>query len=110
MTAALGTTPDIGGLDMRNAGVPGQMDCIDEASNTTSLLLYAEREGMLRHHSVVSPVARGFLLDGRYPHATAVLREMRSGQAHAIDSWVHDSGKPPVIQPLESWFAASGGW
>ncbi|SUB01278.1 Uncharacterised protein [Pannonibacter phragmitetus] len=110
VTAALGTAPDIGGLDMRNAGVPGQMDCIDEASNTTSLLLYAERAGLLRHHRVASPVARGFLLDGRYPHATAVLRESAGGQAYAIDSWVRANAKPPVVQPLESWFGAAGAW
>ena len=110
VTAALGTAPDIGGLDMRNASVPGQMDCIDEASNTTSLLLYAERAGLLRHHRVASPVARGFLLDGRYPHATAVLRERARGQAYAIDSWVLASAEPPVVQPLESWFAAAGAW
>lgn len=110
VTAILGTAPDIGGLDMSNAGVAGQMDCIDEATNTTSLLLYAEQQGMLQHHRVVSPVARGFLLDGRYPHATAVLRETAADRAYAIDSWVNASAQAPIIQPLESWFAERGTW
>lgn len=103
-----GSSGDIGGLDLHNAGVPGQMDCIDEASNTTSVLLVAERRGLLRHHTVASPVARGFFLDGRYPHATAVLRETGSGATFAVDSWPDANGVPPRIQPLEAWFASRG--
>jgi hypothetical protein len=82
------------------------MDCIDEATNTTSVLLVAERRGLLRHHEVTSPVARGFFLDGRYPHATAVLRETGGGSAWAVDSWPEANGKPPLVQPLDAWFAA----
>ncbi|WP_349360501.1 hypothetical protein [Stappia sp.] len=100
----VGSQGDVGGFDLHNSGVPGQMDCIDEATNTTSVLLLAERHGYLRHHKVVRPVARGFFLDGRYPHATAVVRET-GGAAFAIDSWPRANGEPPVIQPLEKWFA-----
>ena len=35
----VGSDDDIGGLDMQNAGVPGQMDCLEETTNTTSTLL-----------------------------------------------------------------------
>ncbi len=101
-----GSSGDIGGYDLHNAGVPGQMDCIDEATNTTSVLLVAARQGFLKHHKVTSPVARGFFLDGRYPHATAVLRETASGKAWAIDSWPEANGKPPLVQPLDVWFAS----
>ncbi|ADZ70634.1 hypothetical protein [Polymorphum gilvum] len=100
----VGSDKDVGGLDMQNAGVPGQMDCIDEASNTTSLLLVAEARGLLRHHRVESPVARGFFLDGRYPHATAVVRETASGTAFAVDSWPEANGVEPHIKPLAAWF------
>ncbi|WP_439529159.1 hypothetical protein [Pannonibacter sp.] len=99
----VGSQNDRGGLDLQGAGVPGQMDCIDEATNTTSLLLLVEARGWLRHHSVRAPVARGFLLDGRYPHATAVLRETK-GRDYAIDSWPKANGLPPVVQPLDDWF------
>ena len=102
----VGSNGDVGGYDLHNAGVPGQMDCIDEATNTTSVLLIAARKGFLKHHRVTSPVARGFFLDGRYPHATAVLRDTESGSAWAIDSWPEANGKPPLVQPLDVWFAA----
>lgn len=101
----VGSARDIGGLDLQNAGVPGQMDCIDEATNTTSYLLVLEAHGLLRHHRVARPVARGFFLDGRYPHATAVLVETRSGDTYAVDSWPKGNGVPPDVMPLERWFA-----
>lgn len=100
----VGSSKDVGGYDLHNSGVPGQMDCIDEATNTTSVLLVAAAHGYLRHHTVASPVARGFFLDGRYPHATAVLRESGSGKAFSIDSWPKDNGEPPVVMPLDAWF------
>ncbi|WP_316862365.1 hypothetical protein [uncultured Cohaesibacter sp.] len=101
----VGSSNDKGGLDMENAGVPGQMDCIDESSNTTSLLVFAQSHGFLKYHKVQSPVARGFFLDGRYPHATAVVLEEKSGTRYAIDSWVYDNGKFPKIKRLKDWMA-----
>ncbi|NBN62210.1 hypothetical protein [Pannonibacter tanglangensis] len=105
VAATVGSAGDRPGFDMRGAGEPGQMDCIDEATNTTSLLLLAEARGLLRHHRAGAPVARGFLVDGRYPHATAVVLET-SGDAYAVDSWPTPNGAAPVIQPLSAWFAA----
>lgn len=102
----VGSGNDVGGYDLRNSGKRGQMDCIDEATNTTSLLLVAQRKGYLRHHDVVSPVARGFFIDGEYPHATAVVVEKESGRAYAIDSWPRGNAELPVVQDVESWFAA----
>lgn len=104
---AAGSADDFPGLDLGNAGVPGQMDCIDEASNTTSYLLVAERNGLLRHHRVGKPVARGFFLDGRYPHATAVIIEKTDGTPWAVDSWPHRNGEKPDMMTLQAWFAAS---
>lgn len=101
----VGSENDVPGLDLRNAGVAGQMDCIDESTNTTSYLLFAEEQGFLAHHTVARPVARGFFLDGRYPHATAVVHESETGKAFAIDSWPHANGETPDIMPLETWFA-----
>ena len=80
----------------------GQMDCVDESTNTRSLLLYLERRRLLKHHTVDRNVTRGFLIDGRYPHATAVLRD-RSGKKWAIDSWYEPMGGPPDIMPLPEW-------
>lgn len=101
----VGSADDEGGFDLRKSGIPGQMDCIDEASNTTSLLLVAERHGMLKHHIVLAPVARGVFIDGRYPHATAVIAE-RGGRKFAIDSWPMANGLTPLVQDLDVWFSS----
>ncbi|MCV6546688.1 MAG: hypothetical protein OIF56_05310 [Cohaesibacter sp.] len=100
----IGSDEDKGGLDLTSSGIAGQMDCIDEASNSTSYLLYLQMHSLLLHHSVSSPVARGFFLDGRYPHATSVVRQKQDKRHYAIDSWVKDNGVFPVIMPLETWF------
>ena len=105
--ARVGTSGDRGGLDI-GGGDPGQLDCIDEATNTTSLLLLLTAKGDLKYHEVRRPVARGFLLDGRYPHATAVLREKDSDKSWAIDSWRTANAKPPVIQDLDVWIVSRG--
>jgi len=80
----------------------GQMDCVDESKNTRALLFYLERRGMLRHHTVAGFVQRGFLFDGRYPHATAVLIAP-DGLKWAVDSWFEPGGGPPDIMPLSEW-------
>ncbi|WP_422023852.1 hypothetical protein [Roseibium sp.] len=110
VASTVGSQDDIGGFDIENAGVSGQMDCIDESTNTTSLLLIAQRHKMLRHHRVSAPVARGFFLDGRYPHATATITEKKTGTVYAVDSWVHENGKRPNIMPIERWLAEGDRW
>ena len=99
----VGSTNDVGGFDFSKVGKPGQMDCIDEATNTTSLLKLAQNRGYLRYHTTGRPAARGFFLDGRYPHATAVAIETTSGTTFAVDSWTRDNGKPPEIMRLDVW-------
>lgn len=101
----VGTGSDRGRTDI-GGGDKGQLDCIDEATNTTSLLLMLEARGVLRHHTVMHPAARGFFLDGRYPHATAVLGETSGGETWAIDSWPDDNGEPPEVQRLDKWLAS----
>lgn len=107
--ARLGTSADLGGFEKVGGGDPTQMDCVDETTNTTSLMLMLAAEGRLKHHRVLHPVARGILIDGRYPHATAVIGEIRGGTAWAVDSWPRKNGEPPVVQRLDQWLAARGG-
>jgi hypothetical protein len=80
-----------------------QFDCIDASRNTTSLLLVLDELHLLKHHRVGQPAARGALLDGRWPHATAVVAELVSQKEWAVDSWTHAAGERPDIIPLEQW-------
>jgi len=85
------------------SGVPGQMDCLDTTANVTSLLLVLEARGLLAHHQVEAPQSRGFFLDGRWPHYTAVISA--GGQRFAIDPWTRRPGEPPDVMPLAAWLA-----
>lgn len=104
----VGTSGDLAAMQF-GRGKPDQMDCIDEATNTTSLLRLLSEQGYLRHHRVLQPTARGFFLDGRYPHATAVLAEAAGGGKWAVDSWPRANAEAPVIQPLPEWQRSRGG-
>jgi hypothetical protein len=84
------------------AGVRGQMDCVDESTNTHTLLKYLEWHGLLRHHAVAMNASRGFLVDGRYPHSTAVIRDP-AGVKWVVDSWYAPMGGAPDILPLSDW-------
>ena len=98
-----GTGSDLPAMQFGRGG-DSQMDCIDEATNTTSLLRVLASRGALKYHKVLQPTARGFFLDGRYPHATAVLAEAATDRKWSVDSWPHANGGPPVIMPLSTWF------
>lgn len=78
------------------------MDCIDESTNTSLYLTMLKNTGLLRWHSVEDRQTRGHFITG-WPHTTAVIRETRSGNLYAVDSWFMSNGKPPFIIPLEKW-------
>lgn len=84
-------------------GQVGQMDCIDVSTNTRSLLLHLRLLGLLRHHEVEGNVTRGAIVDGRYFHATSVIRETGSGQRWAVDAWYGAGGEEPQVKPLSQW-------
>lgn len=98
-----GTDADKGGLSYIAGGDPTQLDCMDETTNTTTYVTLLQKHGLLRWHEAGQPASRGFFLDARWYHETAVLVERVSGTEYAIDSWVDDNGKPPLIEPLEHW-------
>ncbi len=81
----------------------GQMDCIDLSTNNTSLFLLLSQLQLLIHHRPELPASRGFLVDGRLPHTTAVLGEVKGGQRWAVDSWTRKYGEMPEVMPLEAW-------
>ena len=103
--AHTGTDKDLGGT-FPGAGRAGQMDCIDESTNTTTYLKLFAAQGWLRNHSVEPRMARGFI-PLSWPHTSAVIRELGTNQRYAVDSWFLDNGQVPFIVPLEIW---KDGW
>lgn len=85
------------------SGLRSEADCIDETINTTSLLIVLSELKLLRHHRVDAPEARGYLLDGRYPHATAVIASNAGSARWAIDPWTRRNGERPDTLPIEQW-------
>lgn len=103
--AKTGTAGDRGGT-FGNSAYTGQMDCNDEATNTTTYLKLMQSAGLMRFHTLQDTKTRGVYLN-RWPHTTAVIREHETGQEFAVDAWFYDNGNPPVILPLQQWKA---GW
>ncbi len=85
-----------------NSGKLGQMDCIDESTNTKHVLIYLQSRGLLGYHSVQPNTSRGLLVDGRYPHWTAVIKDT-SGTKWAVDSWYEPAGGKPDVTTLAYW-------
>lgn len=100
--AATGTDRDLGGT-FPGAFRQGQMDCIDEATNTTRYLQLFAQQGWLRWHAPREPAMRLPIPQGWWPHSTAVIRERSSGREFAVDSWFEANGKPPHIVDLPTW-------
>lgn len=104
-----GTWRDKGGTF--NGG-DGQLDCIDESTNTSLYLVMFEKYGLMRMHTVEDRSTRGWFIGG-WPHTTAVIAEitpsvsMERKLLWAVDSWFLDNGELPFILPLEEWEA---GW
>jgi hypothetical protein len=99
--AKTGTTSDRAGT-FDNEDFPGQLDCNDEAINTTSYIRLMQQQGLLKWHAVEDMRTRNFFFNG-WPHTTAVMHEIDSGKRFAVDSWFYDNGLPATIVPFEAW-------
>jgi hypothetical protein len=102
--ALTGTAGDKGG-NLKGLGLPGQMDCIDESTNTTNYLYMLQHDGLMRRHAVADRSTRWSLFS--WPHTTAVITERDSAERWAVDSWFLDNGEPPFVLPLQTW---KSGW
>lgn len=97
-----GTAADLGG-NASGAGMAGQMDCIDESTNTTTYLQLMHAHELLRWHTVEERQVRSrWIVD---VHWSAVIRENVGGERYAVDSWFLDNGEPPRVQRLDDWLA-----
>ena len=85
-----------------NSNFSGQLDCNDEAINTTSYIRLMRQAGLIQWHEVEDMRTRNFFFTG-WPHTTAVIHEIANGQRYAVDSWFYDNGLPAIIVPFSVW-------
>lgn len=87
---------------------PGQLDCVDESTNTTIYMMLLKQKGLLKFHTIEQPQVRYPLVSGRgWMHQSAVVRETKTGDEYAIDSWFDEPGQPARIVAIPDWMA---GW
>lgn len=84
-----------------------QLDCIDETVNTTMYVGFLQKAGLLKFHETTDPTHRGYLIDGKWPHNTAVIREKNNNALWVVDSFYRKNGEEPYIVPRADWLA---GW
>lgn len=95
------TATDLAGT-FGNSDYPGQLDCNDEAINSTTYMRLLRQNGLLKFHEVEDTRTRNFFFTG-WPHSTAVIHETASGERFAVDSWFYDNGFPATIIPFTVW-------
>lgn len=79
----------------------GQMDCIDESTNTSTYLSLLEDHGLLRWHRVAERVYRApYWVD---VHWAGQIVEIETQQRYVVDSWFLDNGEMPYVQALNAW-------
>lgn len=103
--ARTGTANDLG-ENLPGLGLSGQMDCVDESTNTSAYLLMLQQDRLLRWHQVGARISRGFL-QLETLHFTATVVETGTSARYAVDSWFGANGDPPNVVPLDDWLR---GW
>ncbi len=91
------------------ADVEGRMDCVDNASNTTTYLHILQDIRELAGWTVSSPKVRS-LFDITAVHWTAVIIDTESGRPWSVDSWYRPNGHLPMVMPLSSWSDKKKAW
>lgn len=95
----IGTSHDKAGTFSHDTG---QQDCNDEAINTTSYMRLLQQSGWMLFHQIKDIRTRNFFITG-WPHSTASVQEIATGQIYAVDSWFYDNGHPAVVVPFDVW-------
>jgi hypothetical protein len=89
------------GLNYRDNGVDGKMDCIDHAHNTNEFLVLLKRHELLRFHNVHARLRRMQFVFA--DHWTARISDIGTGAEYAVDSWFFDPGEPAAVMPVKDW-------
>ena len=96
-----GTAGDLAGT-FGNSHYKGQLDCNDEAINSTTYMRLLASNGLMLLHAIEDTRTRNFFFTG-WPHSTAVIHEIASGERFAVDSWFYDNGHAAIIVPFALW-------
>ena len=96
-----GTSGDLAGT-FGNSHYKGQLDCNDEAINSTTYMRLLVSSGLMRLHAIEDTRTRSFFFTG-WPHSTAVIHEIATGERFAVDSWFYDNGHAATIVPFALW-------
>lgn len=96
-----GTSGNLGESNFNGIDEPGQMDCIDEAHNTSGYLRLLADHGLLYWHEPAGQERRAPWFFNT--HWSAVMIERDSGERWVVDSWFLDNGSRPYIQSLGDW-------
>jgi len=97
--AKTGTSADLAGTFH---SIQGQLDCNDEAINSTTYMRLMRQNGLIKLHEIEDMRTRNFFFSG-WPHSTAVIHEIATGERYAVDSWFYDNGFPATIVPFALW-------
>ena len=87
-----------------NSDYQGQLDCNDEAINTTTYMRLLKLNGLMQLHEIEDTRTRNFFFTG-WPHSTAVIRDIKTKERFAVDSWFYDNGHTATVVPFASWKA-----
>lgn len=99
----IGTSADLAGTFF-DGKLDGQQDCNDEAINSTTYMRLLKQKGLMPLHEIEDMRTRNFFFTG-WPHTTAVIREIKSGERYAVDSWFYDNGHAATIVGFKQWKA-----
>lgn len=98
-----GTAADLAGTFF-DGKLTGQLDCNDEAINTTIYMRLLKSNGLMQLHEIEDTRTRNFFFTG-WPHTTAVIRDIKTNDRYAVDSWFYDNGKSATIVTFAKWKA-----
>lgn len=97
----IGTSSDIAGT-FYNGNLTGQLDCNDEAINSTTYMRLMRQAGLIKWHDIDDTRTRNFFFTG-WPHSTAAIHDVKTGEQFAVDSWFYNNGAPATIVPFSVW-------
>ena len=97
-----GTDDDKAQAVVINFNTDGQLDCIDEAFNTSTYLYLLRQDGMIKLHTLGKPLRRNFNVLS-YPNSTASIHEIGTNDHYVVDSWFHKNGALAEIIPAKTW-------